>query len=113
MPAPPSLGLVEHLVADPTGGNWLLSGSSRGYLCLWDVRFRLAVNSWQLPQRCVSLRIFLYQFLIAYKALEVMSHVECLPSHMSAQESTQGAIMIAHTVNVSAHDNQVTRRMHL
>ncbi|EIE24687.1 hypothetical protein COCSUDRAFT_258, partial [Coccomyxa subellipsoidea C-169] len=32
------------------GCAWLLTGSSRGYLTLWDMRFQLAVNSIQQPQ---------------------------------------------------------------
>ena len=35
---------------DPTGTNWLVTGSSRGHLTLWDMRFRLPVASWQLPR---------------------------------------------------------------
>jgi hypothetical protein len=51
VPPAPSLGLVEQVVADPSGQHWLAQGSSRGWVCLWDVRFLLCVNSWQLPQR--------------------------------------------------------------
>lgn len=35
----------------PAGSNWLLTGSSRGFLDLWDVRFQLRVNSWQHPTK--------------------------------------------------------------
>lgn len=30
-------------------GNWLVSGSSRGVLTLWDLRFLIPVNTWQFP----------------------------------------------------------------
>jgi phosphoinositide-3-kinase regulatory subunit 4 len=51
VPASPSLGLAQQLVADPSGQHWLAQGTSRGWVCLWDVRFLLCVNSWQHPQR--------------------------------------------------------------
>ena len=35
---------------DPSGPNWLMTGSSRGHLTLWDMRFQLAVKSIQLAQ---------------------------------------------------------------
>jgi phosphoinositide-3-kinase regulatory subunit 4 len=41
---------VEKLAVDPSGFNWLMTGSSRGHLTLWDMRFNLAVNSIQQPQ---------------------------------------------------------------
>jgi hypothetical protein len=43
-------GLLERLAVDPGGPAWLLSGTSRGHLTLWDMRFQLAVNSIQQPQ---------------------------------------------------------------
>lgn len=39
------------VVLDPAGQHWLLTGTSRGHLRLWDVRFLLRVNSWQHPSR--------------------------------------------------------------
>lgn len=52
VPAPPKLGLLQHVVADPVSQHWLLLGTNRGHLRLWDVRFLLRVNSWQHPARC-------------------------------------------------------------
>lgn len=49
VPSPPNLGLLQQVVADPTGQHWLLLGTGRGHLRLWDVRFLLRVNSWQHP----------------------------------------------------------------
>lgn len=49
LPSSPSAGVVECFVLDPSSHNWLLGGSSRGQLSLWDVRFRLPVNTWQHP----------------------------------------------------------------
>lgn len=43
-------GLLERLAVDPSGPNWLMTGSSRGHLTLWDMRFQLAVNSTQMAQ---------------------------------------------------------------
>ena len=31
----------------------MVTGSSRGFLTLWDVRFQLPVHTWQHPMRCV------------------------------------------------------------
>lgn len=45
LPVTPRLGLVEHMALDPSDrGMWLLTGSSRGYLALWDARFHLQVT---------------------------------------------------------------------
>jgi hypothetical protein len=44
-------GLAHQLVADPSGQHWLAQGTSRGWVCLWDARFLICVNSWQHPQR--------------------------------------------------------------
>ncbi|GAB4818761.1 hypothetical protein N2152v2_005807 [Parachlorella kessleri] len=50
LPASPSQGLLERFALDPSPGqNWLVTGSTRGHLTLWDIRFRLPVNSWQHP----------------------------------------------------------------
>lgn len=49
LPCPPSAGVVERFVLDPASQNWLLAGSSRGQLTLWDARFLLPVNAWQHP----------------------------------------------------------------
>lgn len=49
LPCPPVQGALERFVLDPSSQNWLLGGTSRGWLGLWDVRFRLPLNSWQHP----------------------------------------------------------------
>ncbi|KAG2443160.1 hypothetical protein HYH02_009570 [Chlamydomonas schloesseri] len=53
LPAAPARGLPEHLLADPSpAASWILTGSSRGFLSLWDVRFQQCVHTWQHPLRC-------------------------------------------------------------
>ncbi|GAB4852674.1 Serine/threonine-protein kinase [Ancistrocladus abbreviatus] len=47
----PEEGYVSTLVSDPCG-NWFVSGSSRGVLTLWDLRFLIPVNSWEYPRPC-------------------------------------------------------------
>ncbi|MFS7916753.1 putative protein kinase CMGC-Pl-Tthe family transcription factor WD40-like family [Helianthus anomalus] len=47
----PEEGYVCALVASPCG-NWFVSGSSRGVLTLWDLRFGIPVNSWQYSVAC-------------------------------------------------------------
>jgi len=43
-------GYIERFGLDPSGSqNWLVTGSSRGILTLWDIRFRLPVMQWQHP----------------------------------------------------------------
>lgn len=44
-------GYISSLVAGPCG-NWFVSGSSRGVLTLWDLRFLIPVNSWQYSLVC-------------------------------------------------------------
>ena len=52
----PALGLTEHMVTDmdagSAGGAWLLTGTNRGHMCLWDIRFGMNVHTWQHPLRC-------------------------------------------------------------
>ncbi|KAK1270728.1 Shaggy-related protein kinase kappa [Acorus gramineus] len=47
----PEEGYVSSLVVGPCG-NWFVSGSSRGVLTLWDMRFLIPVNSWQYSMVC-------------------------------------------------------------
>ncbi|KAD4180234.1 hypothetical protein E3N88_28825 [Mikania micrantha] len=47
----PEEGYVCALVASPCG-NWIVSGSSRGVLTLWDLRFGIPVNSWHCSVAC-------------------------------------------------------------
>ncbi|XP_050216834.1 serine/threonine-protein kinase VPS15 isoform X1 [Mercurialis annua] len=47
----PEEGYVSSLVTGPSG-NWFVSGSSRGVLTLWDLRFLIPVNSWQYSLVC-------------------------------------------------------------
>ncbi|KAG9441768.1 hypothetical protein H6P81_017622 [Aristolochia fimbriata] len=49
--ATPEEGYVSSLVTGPCG-NWFVSGSSRGVLTLWDLRYLVPVNSWQYYQAC-------------------------------------------------------------
>ncbi|KAJ8768798.1 hypothetical protein K2173_023702 [Erythroxylum novogranatense] len=44
-------GYVSSLETGPCG-NWFISGSSRGVLTLWDLRFLIPVNSWQYSVTC-------------------------------------------------------------
>jgi WD40 repeat protein len=39
---------------------WLLSGSSRGVLTLWDLRFRIPLRSWMHPRRSRIHRIVIH-----------------------------------------------------
>ncbi|KAL8102489.1 hypothetical protein AgCh_027112 [Apium graveolens] len=47
----PVEGYVSSLITSPCG-NWFVSGSSRGVLTLWDLRFCIPVNSWQFSPAC-------------------------------------------------------------
>lgn len=48
---PPDEGYVSTLTMGSCG-NWFVSGSSRGVITLWDMRFLLPVNSWQYSPEC-------------------------------------------------------------
>lgn len=44
LPYEPKFGLILKMVLDPDeNGTWIVSGTSRGKLSLWDVRFQLQV----------------------------------------------------------------------
>ncbi|RKP06806.1 armadillo-type protein, partial [Thamnocephalis sphaerospora] len=47
---PPSHGALTAFVIDHRR-TWMLSGSSRGVLTLWDLRFRIPLRSWMHPRR--------------------------------------------------------------
>jgi phosphoinositide-3-kinase, regulatory subunit 4 len=47
----PEEGYITSLVVGPCG-NWFVSGSSRGVLTLWDLRFLVPVNSWNYSAVC-------------------------------------------------------------
>ncbi|KAK9266612.1 hypothetical protein L1049_003563 [Liquidambar formosana] len=47
----PEEGYVSSMITDPCG-NWFVSGSSRGVLTLWDLRFLIPANSWQYSLVC-------------------------------------------------------------
>ncbi|KAL9242324.1 hypothetical protein vseg_016337 [Gypsophila vaccaria] len=55
----PEEGFVSNLVNDPSG-NWFISGSSRGVLTLWDLRFLIPVNTWEYPRPCPIESLCLY-----------------------------------------------------
>ena len=45
----PRHGLFNKVVCDQNDGHWVLTGSDRGMLCLWDTRFQVEVHSWRHP----------------------------------------------------------------
>ncbi|KAK7314389.1 hypothetical protein VNO77_32911 [Canavalia gladiata] len=49
--ATPEEGYASSLASGPCG-NWFVSGSSRGVITLWDLRFLIPVNSWQYSRAC-------------------------------------------------------------
>ncbi|KAL4390760.1 hypothetical protein AHAS_Ahas03G0177300 [Arachis hypogaea] len=55
----PEEGYVSSVASGPCG-NWIVSGSSRGVLTLWDLRFLIPVNSWQYSPACPIEKICLF-----------------------------------------------------
>ncbi|XP_047338375.1 serine/threonine-protein kinase VPS15 [Impatiens glandulifera] len=55
----PEEGYVSSLATGPCG-NWFVSGSSRGVLTLWDLRFCIPVHSWQYSNPCPIEKICLF-----------------------------------------------------
>ena len=55
----PEEGYVSSLLAGPCG-NWFVSGSSRGVLTLWDLRFLVPVSSWKYSVLCPIERMCLF-----------------------------------------------------
>lgn len=52
---PMSFGRITCLVVDPQG-HWACTGSSRGVLSLWDLRFSLLVRSWSVSDKSTPIR---------------------------------------------------------
>ena len=49
LPISPREGILERMICDPHNQLWIMTGSSRGYLGVWDLRFNRRVSSW-----CIS-----------------------------------------------------------
>ena len=41
--------MVQRLTSDGLESPWLLTGSSRGFLTLWDMRFQIPLTQWSHP----------------------------------------------------------------
>lgn len=50
LPMLPSYGCPFRLLLDSQSPYWMISGSNRGYLTVWDLRFRLPVKTWRYPK---------------------------------------------------------------
>ena len=55
LPSPPSRGVVSRLCCDNASSSsnplyWIVTGTSRGAMALWDVRFLLPVTTWAHPK---------------------------------------------------------------
>lgn len=59
MSNPLSHGIVQDFVVDPQR-NWVLVGTSRGFLTCWDLRSRVPVKVWRHPSRSRILRLLPY-----------------------------------------------------
>ncbi len=42
-------GLLQRLACDGPDSPWLLTGTSRGHLTLWDMRFQIPLTQWAHP----------------------------------------------------------------
>ena len=42
-------GLLQRLACDGPDSPWLLTGTSRGHLTLWDMRFQIPLTQWDHP----------------------------------------------------------------
>ena len=49
LPFNPKGGILSHMVVDPAAGLWLVTGSSRGVVTLWDIRYRVPMSTWAFP----------------------------------------------------------------
>eukprot|EP00741_Cyanophora_paradoxa_P011464 tig00020560_g11075.t1 len=59
LPVAPSDGFLTAALAD-VSGRWLLGGTHRGALLLWDLRFAVPVRSWRHPARSRIHSLLLY-----------------------------------------------------
>ncbi|KAK9806003.1 hypothetical protein WJX73_003643 [Symbiochloris irregularis] len=51
LPCRPHEGLMHRFAVDPRGADWLVTGTRRGCMGLWDMRFRVRAASWLHPTR--------------------------------------------------------------
>lgn len=49
LPHTPSYGAISRFHCDQDGTAWLVTGTTRGFMTLWDLRFLLHVNRWNHP----------------------------------------------------------------
>ena len=45
----PRQGVMQKLACDGPDSPWLLTGTSRGHLTLWDMRFQIPLTQWRHP----------------------------------------------------------------
>ena len=47
---PPHYGAITAILSNKRG-HWLLTGTNRGVLCLWDMRFKIVLKAWRHPNQ--------------------------------------------------------------
>ncbi|KAK6098874.1 Serine/threonine-protein kinase [Batrachochytrium dendrobatidis] len=58
---PPHYGVLTSMTVDPRR-MWIMAGTHRGVLTLWDTRFQLCINSWAHPSRSRINKLSQYAF---------------------------------------------------
>ena len=82
---PPHFGQLSSMVADKSH-SWVMAGSSRGVLTLWDSRFSLCVKSWQHPSKSSISNLELYPIPLQGKPAYSPSKQVCMAVENTAKE---------------------------
>jgi phosphoinositide-3-kinase regulatory subunit 4 len=82
---PPHYGEITSMVMDKHH-NWLLSGTHRGVLSLWDVRFGVNTQSWQHPSASAITKLSLYPIPLQGKPHANIAKTVCMAVENRIQE---------------------------
>jgi phosphoinositide-3-kinase regulatory subunit 4 len=82
---PPHYGLLTSMVSD-RNNTWIMVGTHRGVLALWDTRFSLMVKSWQHPSKSPINKLDLYPVPLQGKPNSISSKSVSMAVENFAQE---------------------------
>ena len=82
---PPHYGFLTSMVCD-RNHSWVMAGTHRGVLALWDTRFSLMVKSWQHPSKSPINKLDLYSLPLQGRPNSASSKSVCMAVENFARE---------------------------
>ena len=82
---PPHYGQLTSMITD-RAQTWIMAGTHRGVLALWDTRFSIMVKSWQHPSKRAISKLDLYPIAPQGKPFINTSKLVCMSVENEAKE---------------------------